>query len=37
MSFVMYNYDQLIWTTATTTSGDAKGLGGIIAMVICHS
>jgi hypothetical protein len=33
MSFVILNYDKLTWTTGTSGSGNAQGLGGTGAMV----
>jgi Nidogen-like len=33
LSFVTFNYPQLMWTTATTGGGNILGLGGTSAMV----
>jgi hypothetical protein len=35
MSFAMFNYDKLTWTTGTYSGGDATyGLGGTAAVVM---
>jgi len=34
LSFVMYNYEKLTWTTGMASYGNAQGLGGYQAVVI---